>query len=1180
MRKINIFLALGEKDVKDDKNEISSYINHLNDKYEDKDIYIRLITDDDIDKKLKDITEEDINKSEMFFIIFGNDIKDEALKEFNLAYDKFKKDSNPKIVTFSKKIDKRKESVTNFLEKLGNKLGHYYNEYEHIDSIKLELVEQLESLGLKEFNLTTKDGKVYLNDEVVVNLDNIPMFFNNEHLTKLKEEYKELEDKYWSLKRQLKKESSDELEKELQEVSEKYVNTKNNIDYLEKKILSLGQTFVNVAGKGILTEKQIYARECLENGDLEEAEKVLDIKSIEEDIESAEELQEEVKTKIKGHIQELILRADTYKLDIKNSNRHEEIINSYEKAIQVEKANGLPRDTLKIYAEYCEEQENYKKAAELIDLYIKYLEAEQLSVDPDLYLELENNYAMCNKFDDALKQYNIINEILSKKYDDLLYVKSQLQYGDTLARRIQINQFELKDIFECPNTYSNLVKHFYKNNLYNKNDAFSYLFIKSNYRTGKYLKDITNKFSKSFHIYMDRAVEWIEEKKFKDRSQFKDLDELTMMIFKNYAEYQEDHNEYADSLKYYEKAFNVLEKIFTDKPEVYSDLLSEILDKLNPLYDKYNLYDRKVKCNERYANIIENHVTVYYNTDEQKNSFNFSLLAATINRYIALIIREKNNCSIESVEKAIEYREEFIKELKKSNIELAKNELEYQINRLKDDKILIENIRKHESKGIKVLKDQISEGNNYNKEEKYQETINSNSTFINSYLNDKEFIKTFSNFRMVEMFNDLFIQITYACMMLGDDEQSIKYHEQQIKFLDDVENNGNNEKVKTWIENLKILPEKELASIYFNRKEYKKALRVYDNLESIQDTFKKIRYDGYKEGDLEETRQNKILTLVALKKYKVAEELKGNTLYDLNHLIDIYNDGKGANYKYRKIKLDILKNTKELHNKKSQYNEIGEIDVNVRDENGKNMKNASVLITGDNYSYEANLNGNGITFINIKPGKYTAKLTNIPFGYMAKEKEYSVNVEVGEVPNITFNLEKIVGKLFVKFLNDNGEPLADCKLEIYDEEEYYLTEVITDENGYGEVTLDAGKYYALQTDGPVGYIIDETIYEFTISEEHLEEKITLVNERYKGRVAIQAKDKNDNPIVDLECGIYDENKKLIVNLKTNEKGQMGAKNLPFGTYYYKLEGKKKYVEFQIKEKDEIVKFNIVGEKNE
>ena len=315
MRKINIFLALGEKDVRNDKNEIGSYINHLNEKYEDKDIYIRLITDDDLEQDLKSIINDEVNNSEIFFIIFGDSIKEDAINEFNLAYDKFKKESNPKIVTFSKKIDNRNESVTEFLSELGDKLGHYYNEYEHIDSIKLELVEQLESLGLKEFNLVTKDGYVYLNDEKVVSLDNIPMFFNNEHLTKLKEEYKELESKYWSLKRKIKKEPSEELEKQLQEVSKNYINTKNNIEYLEKKIFSLGQTFVSISGKCILTEKQIYARECLENGDLEEAEKVLDIKIIEKDIKRAEELQEEVKNKIKGHIQELILRANTYKVD-------------------------------------------------------------------------------------------------------------------------------------------------------------------------------------------------------------------------------------------------------------------------------------------------------------------------------------------------------------------------------------------------------------------------------------------------------------------------------------------------------------------------------------------------------------------------------------------------------------------------------------------------------------------------------------------------------------------------------------------------------------------------------------------------------------------------------------------------------------------------------------------------
>ncbi len=54
MKKINIFIALGEKDVKDDKNEISSFIGHLNEKFEDRDLFIKLITDDDIKKSIKE----------------------------------------------------------------------------------------------------------------------------------------------------------------------------------------------------------------------------------------------------------------------------------------------------------------------------------------------------------------------------------------------------------------------------------------------------------------------------------------------------------------------------------------------------------------------------------------------------------------------------------------------------------------------------------------------------------------------------------------------------------------------------------------------------------------------------------------------------------------------------------------------------------------------------------------------------------------------------------------------------------------------------------------------------------------------------------------------------------------------------------------------------------------------
>ena len=161
-------------------------------------------------------------------------------------------------------------------------------------------------------------------------------------------------------------------------------------------------------------------------------------------------------------------------------------------------------------------------------------------------------------------------------------------------------------------------------------------------------------------------------------------------------------------------------------------------------------------------------------------------------------------------------------------------------------------------------------------------------------------------------------------------------------------------------------------------------------------------------------------------------------------------------------------------------------------------------------------------------------------------------------------------------MDDANTPLENSLIYIYDKEGHYLTEVITDKEGKCVFEVLPDTYLFKQIEGQPNHIIDDTLYRFKVDKDNRTFNSIITNERYKGRVAIQVKDKEDNPIEGFECGIYDENKKLIVNLKTNEKGQMGAKNLPLGTYYYKLKGKKKYVEFQIKEKDETIVFNIEG----
>ena len=173
-------------------------------------------------------------------------------------------------------------------------------------------------------------------------------------------------------------------------------------------------------------------------------------------------------------------------------------------------------------------------------------------------------------------------------------------------------------------------------------------------------------------------------------------------------------------------------------------------------------------------------------------------------------------------------------------------------------------------------------------------------------------------------------------------------------------------------------------------------------------------------------------------------------------------------------------------------------------------------------------------------------------------------------------VERITGTISIKVVDDKNNPMENCVINIYDSEGDYLAEFETNENGICQITTTTGTFYYKQVKEIPNYVIDDTVYRFKVDSDNRTFDTIITNERYKGRVAIQAKDIKGNSIVGLKCGIYDENKELIVNIKTNENGQMGAKNLPLGTYYYKLEDKKNYVEFQIKEKDEIVIFNIIG----
>jgi len=267
----------------------------------------------------------------------------------------------------------------------------------------------------------------------------------------------------------------------------------------------------------------------------------------------------------------------------------------------------------------------------------------------------------------------------------------------------------------------------------------------------------------------------------------------------------------------------------------------------------------------------------------------------------------------------------------------------------------------------------------------------------------------------------------------------------------------------------------------------------------------------------------------------------------------------------------------------------GEIQLIKVDQDNQPVKGATFKLIDNSDNTEigtvaTDKNGE-IHFYNVPEGSYTLEEVEAPKGYAITTKSQNVTVKANEVSTVTFVNERTVGQLAITKVDDANKPIKDVTFEIYDSNEDYVATIVTDENGKGSVNLDYGHYYLVEVDAPAGYIMDETIYEFDLTQENKIQNATITNERHKGRLAIQKNDSEGTPIPGVKFNILDENKNLILTITTNENGQAGVKNIPLGTYYYQEVEAPDYVvmdtnqyEFKIETKDQVVVKQIVNEK--
>ena len=156
-----------------------------------------------------------------------------------------------------------------------------------------------------------------------------------------------------------------------------------------------------------------------------------------------------------------------------------------------------------------------------------------------------------------------------------------------------------------------------------------------------------------------------------------------------------------------------------------------------------------------------------------------------------------------------------------------------------------------------------------------------------------------------------------------------------------------------------------------------------------------------------------------------------------------------------------------------------------------------VFDTDGNVVDEAYTGEDGTVTFSLRYGDYTVAEFDAPEGYVLDETPYAFSVtEDGQKISVDMANTKIKGKLVISKVDaDTEELLPDAGFRIYDVNGKVIKEGRTDKNGNVEFDLEFGTYFYQEFDAPDGYEVDDTKYEFSITEDGKVVSVIMTNKK-------------------------------------------------------------------------------------
>ena len=368
---IKVFLASSIKEFERERQTLMAFFQTLNNIYHERGIFFEMEICEALSNQMLDIRTQEmynstIRDSEYFYIIIGKQAGKYTIEEFNVALETYQKKGLPRIYTFFQKFDgEESPSAAEFKKYISRELEHYYNAYTHIDTIKLNLLLELCRDSRLKAVMKVEDGKAMLNGQMLMAMENIPLYNRNETVQKLLREKEELDQEFADLAGLGSSAAAARLR---QKNSERRAEVAGRLHELEMEMLDLCVKMEENRSFGKkLNWREKKAMELMDLGDYDAAKAILRDEQWKSEVQHARKIMSGAEGIICEYISGKKALIQTIKATGVNEETAREIIQIYEEICELAEKIRDELDTLYDFARFLWNQNRYLRAIEVCE---------------------------------------------------------------------------------------------------------------------------------------------------------------------------------------------------------------------------------------------------------------------------------------------------------------------------------------------------------------------------------------------------------------------------------------------------------------------------------------------------------------------------------------------------------------------------------------------------------------------------------------------------------------------------------------------------------------------------------------------------------------------------------------------------------------------------------------------